>query len=761
MTRKIERKLEGVVLRAKFLFVVCCVLGSVFAAGQLNAQTPAPTPMEGKNIFSGYQITSSVEFGIRGLLFNGSDEKFRSDLNYRPGFRFGESNILIKASDGKGAIFDTLQVKTSGWGSDPSGVLRLGMEKGGAYRFDANVRKVNLINRVKNLTLGLHPSNTDRNFGDLDLTIFPDSETLRLRFGFSFNKAGGDRGSSYRTRDVFPMNERLNSNAFDFRQGLDTKVAGFKLTLNAGMRRFKDKGWFLIDSRQTGVAGSCFYGICISPTDVNFINRYEKSNPTDGDTNFGSFTVQRNFAKKVDLTGRFIYSGSKTTFDIRENVNYDGQIRLPTGTTSPALFVDADLYQIFGRSKRYQARGDIGVTWAVTDQVRLSNTFTFDQFTSFGDSDYNQQTTARVQSTRLPYLPSGVPSLDTRSVYWRQHNFKRFTNTVEGDVQVNNSVGFFVGYRYTHRKAGLGVRNATLNDLLNRPLTAPTFEEDVEENSANVVIFGTKIKPTNNWAIFADGEHGQADNAFIRLANYDYTNFRVRSIWNVKKFTFNLSGLIRNNENPSRTEDYRNAAGTILLPAFDIIANVRTRVFSAYVDYNPDPRWTLSSGYTYSYLTSKTDTVVPLSLNAANPPNPVGNLGFIRGFSEFQMRDNYFFVDISGSPIDRVSLYASYRYNHDKGQGRRAATLMEQFISSYPFTLHTPELRLAIRLTNNVDWNVGYQYNSYKERLQYGYFPYNELVNTNVIPANAVYPPNQNYNAHLPYMSLRIYFGGR
>jgi hypothetical protein len=280
--------------------------------------------------------------------------------------------------------------------------------------------------------------------------------------------------------------------------------------------------------------------------------------------------------------------------------------------------------------------------------------------------------------------------------------------------------------------------------------------------TAHALIFGTKIKPTDNWSIFADGEYGQADNAFIRLANQDYTNFRVRSIWNVKKFTFNLSGIIRNNENPSRTADYRNTAGTLLLPAFDIIANTRSRVFSAYVDYVPDPRWTLSSGYTYSFLSSKTDTVVPLSLSATGtPPSPTPNLGFIRGFSEFFMKDNFLFVDLSGQPLDRVSFYASYRYNRDKGQGSRAATLMERFVSSYPFTSHTPEIRIAIKLTRNIDWNVGYQYNSYKEKLQFGYIPYNELANTNVIPANAVYPANQNYNAHLPYTSLRIYFGGR
>ena len=49
----------------------------------------------------------------------------------------------------------------------------------------------------------------------------------------------------------------------------------------------------------------------------------------------------------------------------------------------------------------------------------------------------------------------------------------------------------------------------------------------------------------------------------------------------------------------------------------------------------------------------------------------------------------------------------------------------------------TPEFRAAIRLTRNVDWNLGYQYYNYKDTLT----------------------PFENYRAHLPYTSLRIYFG--
>jgi hypothetical protein len=102
------------------------------------------------------------------------------------------------------------------------------------------------------------------------------------------------------------------------------------------------------------------------------------------------------------------------------------------------------------------------------------------------------------------------------------------------------------------------------------------------------------------------------------------------------------------------------------------------------------------------------------------------------------MRDSYFFFDVSANPIRRVSLFASYRYNKDKGQGNRVATLPENFVTSYPFKLQSPEVRMAIRLTDNIDWNLGYQYYDYKENLFF----------------------NQNYSAHLPYTSIKIYFGG-
>jgi hypothetical protein len=55
-------------------------------------------------------------------------------------------------------------------------------------------------------------------------------------------------------------------------------------------------------------------------------------------------------------------------------------------------------------------------------------------------------------------------------------------------------------------------------------------------------------------------------------------------------------------------------------------------------------------------------------------------------------------------------------------------------------SFQSPETRLAIKINRRLDWNLGYQYYNYNE--------------------NAVVGPRpQNYHAHLPYTSLRLYFG--
>jgi hypothetical protein len=725
MTRKNKGK-GSVVMKTKILFILLSALGClIFSTLGVSAQTaqPSPSPSSSSSADSssstesgpaaisvgGYNVTSSVEFGIRGLEVNGNHNKYRSDFNYKPGFRLFDSSFLMEAGENKkGGFFDSMLVTTSGWNSDPTGTVRVNVEKTGIYRFDSNVRRVKYFNNLINHARNTHTNNIEHDFGDFDLTIFPTSQKLRFRLGMGFNDTDGT--GTYTTRfqsDEFAVNTFARAEAMDLRAAVEGRLLGFNVSLGYGFRRFSDDTSFRSEANPG-----------LNTTNQSRITIFDRFHPIRGATNYGIFNAQRTFAKKLDFTARVIYSLTDRDFGFFETI---------TGrdNTNPAgNFIDLDRFEIRGDAKRPQTRGDLGLTFAVTDKLRISETFTFDTFNITGGNAFAQAVTRRTAAG------GPLASQFTNSLFYRLTGFRRFVNTVEADYQFNRRFGVNVGYRFTHRRVNLMGFDQPLPPATN--LTR-TIRDEKEENQTNTLIAGTRIKPLDNWSIFADMEIGESDNAFTRLANYKFTNLRLRSIWRFNRFAFNLSAITKDNENPSFSTTN---------PIGDFIANTKSRIFSGYVDWTPVQKLSVSAGYTYQHLTSETDIVVPLAT-------------LTRGLSQYYMRDHYAFFDVTVQPVKRVSLFAGYRLSNDLGQGERFPAAPQFIISSYPYTLHAPEFRAAVRLTRNIDWNVGYQF-----------FDYNEDILSTIpppfppftVPAVAA-PPAQNYRAHLPYTSLRIYFG--
>jgi hypothetical protein len=228
-------------------------------------------------------------------------------------------------------------------------------------------------------------------------------------------------------------------------------------------------------------------------------------------------------------------------------------------------------------------------------------------------------------------------------------------------------------------------------------------------------------------------ERGVADHVLTRVGQYDYTNFRVRSRYTPsRRLALNLNLITRDNSNPSSIEG-------VSLEDFGV--SVKSRVFSSSVDFTADSRLSFSGGYNYQWAT--TDAVVRYTF--ATPPASAPANGFYTGHALYYMRNHFFHFDTVAQPFRRVTFFASYRINRDEGQGDRVSNLPGGlFISSYPMSYQSPEGRVSLRLNRRLDANFGYQYYNYNESKfrQVGY---------NVQP--------QNYHAHIPYASLRFYFG--
>lgn len=700
------------ILFSVFSATIC--LAVVFSTA--SAQTPTPTPVETNTAtWNGYRVTSVIEIGWRFRSLNGNENKYRSDLNYKAGFRSFDTNLLLQSATGKGKAFDSLLISNSGWGSDPSGSTRINMEKTGLYKFSANVRRVTYFNNLFNYAnpLGFtdseHNQNTNHTFGDFDVTFLPQNERLRITLGTSFNRTRGPGGTTVRFfGDEFPVSAETKSNSADFRVGAEGKLLGFNWVLSQGIRTFRDRSNHFLTAPNQGN----------TTTNQSRLDTFSRVFPTDGHDYFTQFNAHRTIAKKFDFTARLIYSNTTSRSTLSE---------LLTGrdNTNPVgILVTSDTIDAVSNAKRPQTRGDLGITYLVTDKFRISNTLAFDQFAVNGGEQFREVWTKATG-------PELVKTTNSRG--YRVNAYKRYINTIEGDYQFNNAVAAHIGYRYTHRmvnNTGYDVSCSTTTTASSCPPAAPTATliNETESNSTNTLIAGMKIKPVKNWSIFWDIEHGQADNVFTRTENYKFTNFRVRSRLTLNKVSLNLSAISKDDENPSRP------SVTVIVPAnVSYITAIKNRYFSGNVDWDPLPNLSFSTGYTYRHLDSYTPIAVPIS-------GAIG--GYVYGFSQFFVRDQYAFFDISAKPIKRLSIYASYRVDLDRGQGSQLSTIVSiltpNIIASYPMQFTTPEVRAVFRISRQVDWNVGYQYYNYKDKQT----------------------PFENYRAHLPYTSLRIYFGG-
>jgi hypothetical protein len=693
-------------LKNNILFLLFAIVSMLFAAFSAQGQTPAPSPSPSGStttepviLFGGYNLRSSVEVGVRGTSINGNENKYRSDFNYQNGVRLFDSSFLLENKDNKSRAIDSLLVTSSGWNADPSGFTRIIVERDGFYRFDSNIRQVSYFNNLNNHARNGHTADTKHNFGDFDLTLYPKSDKLRLRFGGGYNSTEGTGTMTSRAySDEFITPSRIDSGSMDLRGGLDAYLWDFNLSLSGGWRNFSDNTSY----------GFTFPNPGFNTTNTTVISTFDRQHPIEGNTGYGIFNIQRTFAKRLDVTARVSYAQTNRTFSFNETI---------IGRDNSNNIVDSDKFFIQGDSTRPEFRTDIGVTYAVTGNFRISNTFTYDTFHINGGNAFNEALFTRTAAggTRAPVF--------TNTNYYRVTGFERLVNLFEGDYQFSDRFGFHLGWRWTKRKVEIDGFNQTLP-----PATTPTrtlIGPDEEENQTNTIIFGFKAKIMKSWVIFGDVEHGDADNAFTRLANYKFTNYRVRSRWSSNQFAINVSAISKDNENPSATVPNPPAG----YPTGEFIANTKNNMFSASVDWTPSARFSVSGGYTFQRISSDTDIVIN-----------TGSL--VRGKSQYFMRDHYGFVNFSAQIFRSLSFYAGYNHNEDTGQGDRISVL-PNLVTSYPFKLRIAESRLAWRFSRNFEWNVGYQYIGYNEAIQ---------PLSNGIP--------QDYHANLPYTSLRIYFGG-
>ena len=703
-----------------------------------RAQQPSPSPKksadttqtqssttEAGEAAADYTVTSSIELGYRGLSVDGNLNKYKSDLNYKAGPRLFDSSFLLREKDGRqGGLFETLLVNSSGWGADPYGNVRISAEKAKWYRFEAQYRRFKYFNNLNNIAnpafnfyvpgatstnpnLGQHAYDTRQQMGDFDLTLLPKNEKIRFTLGYSPERYSGPAFTTYHLAgDDFMLLSQIRSRANNYRFGVDGKLGPIDISFLQGFRRFRDDTFINDVGRNLGN----------NPALTNaFLTSLTRNQPTRGHISFTRFSAHTLVAKRLDITGRLIYTWSRSDYNFSEAFTGNNINTRVTGALNPPNILNLGAYNIAGDATRPQALFDLGATYLATSKLRISDTFRVENFQINGGALYSAAFfLARTNGTAVP--PVFLNGFDAFKIT----KYRKYQNTIEADYQFSNRYSMHFGYRYGSRHIETFLNGFNLAPT--QPTLIPAdqrFEE--QTNHTNAVFGGFKARPVKNWTIYFDAEHGTADNVFTRVGNYDYTNIRARSRYApTRKLSLNFAVITRDNSNPSEI-------GGFSLENFGV--NIKSRVFTSSVGWSPNSRLSFNTGYNYNWVSSDAAIVFYVS-NVRRD-----------GTSLYFMRNNFFFFDTAAQLHPRVMLYAAYRINKDTGQGDRRASLANSLlVTSYPMSFQSPEARLVVKLNRRLDWNIGYQYYNYRESF-------------------LISPNPQNYHAHLPYTSLRIYFG--
>src|SRR6185295_19713701 len=151
-----------------------------------------------------------------------------------------------------------------------------------------------------------------------------------------------------------------------------------------GFRRFRDDSFLSLGPTP---------GINLNPAAAS-LTSFNRNEPTRGSVNYTRFSAHTLFAKKLDITGRIVYSKAKSNFAFVEtstgrNLNPRITGWPPTPPAAVPNILNLGQYNITGSASRPNTLGDIGVTFLATDRLRISNTFRVEDFEIDGDAVFS------------------------------------------------------------------------------------------------------------------------------------------------------------------------------------------------------------------------------------------------------------------------------------------------------------------------------------------------------------------------------------
>src|SRR6202795_271495 len=703
---------------------------------------------EQKGIEQGnYNIKQSIEFGGRFTNISGDTQAYDTFVNLQQGARLLGFTTVMNSLNHHGTLFDHLYFSNFGYGGDPNDVSRLRVSKNTWYKFDALFRKdentwdyslqANPLNPTTPfangppgfggtvctacvLNFSPHNMNTRRKMGDYNLIIHPESK-IRFRMGYSRNIVEGPAFTTIHQGTEQFLLQDVKTTVNTYRLGIDIKILprtniSYDQIWNiykgdTGITDFAqpfpvsptlnvDLGVSFNAGANQPCGGTFLASGFVNPTCSAYTNGYLDHGRTRTHTPTEQLTVQSNYWKNLDLTGRISYSGGDT--------NVFGYNQTIAGRESRTnLSNQVNTGPVHGR--RVAAVADFGATWHITDKLSFNDTFHYSNWhnpakfdlssCSFFSPNLNTKANFFTPTAPVPFncapplgavagtvTHNGSSAPDLSMVI--DSNFlkqEEKTNLAEFDYRFSKKFGARIGFRFRHRyisdnfyealsqvfypgpTAATAARGAcavvnpgpvtqanlpascTLNaDSSIGFVSVPPFSPasaivpPINEYSG---LLGLWARPNQKWKISFDMELFSADGTFTRISPKESQEYRVRTKYNVTNW-LNLSGNVliwesRNNQFQQNDTQHNRAYGVSAMS-------------------QPNDKFGMEIGYDYNDVYSQV-LICYISVAAGQPgpgiqacPNVPG---LVQQLSTYTNNSNYGFFDATFKPVHRFTVH--------------------------------------------------------------------------------------------------------
>ena len=484
--------------------------------------TPSPVPSVEPNI-SGW-----IDFGYRWTTgVNGSLETYRSVVNLGAGPKLFGADVTV--IDPKKRLFDTMHVRTSGWGGDPYGTFHLDASKSKLYQFNADYRDLSYFNNLpsyadpllaRGIMLDEQSFDTRRHIGAYSLELLPGNWFIPYVAYDRDANSGSGVTAFVQNSNEYAVPTSLQDLTNLYRGGVRFELRRFHATIEEGGTTFsssqslyQNPGSINPGNLNTPVFGQTLgLGSLAANYGITGTSAYTKA------------LFSSNAFSWMDVYGQFLFSQPNSNIHYQESAT--GNFYLP----SEIVFYQSEQYLVSAAAKLPHTTANLGAEIRPLKRIRMTESWLTDRLHDAGSSQ-SVQTIASVSGTQQTAL-SLASSL--ASDY----------NQMETNVFFEAAPHLTLrgGYRYVWGDAS----DAVL------PQGGELTGSEQARLRRNVGLGGVVYRPIQKLLLTAEAEVAWSGGVYFNTSPYDYQKVRTQARYQATdSLSVALDFTYLNNENPT------------------------------------------------------------------------------------------------------------------------------------------------------------------------------------------------------------------